>query len=53
MVDGVIGQVDPQLKQPRKAVVFSQFTVLLDLVQRELAARKVFDGLPRYNSTKD
>jgi len=32
----VVGKVDPDLQKPHKAIVFSQFTSLLGLVQKEL-----------------
>lgn len=36
LLDHVIGKHDRYLRKPHKAIIFSQFTSLLDLIQREL-----------------
>jgi len=41
LVGDVVGKADGGAKKPHKAIVFSQFTAVLDLVQAGLAARKV------------
>eukprot|EP00929_Paragymnodinium_shiwhaense_P049077 TRINITY_DN24769_c1_g3_i1.p1 TRINITY_DN24769_c1_g3~~TRINITY_DN24769_c1_g3_i1.p1 ORF type:complete len:1067 (-),score=226.70 TRINITY_DN24769_c1_g3_i1:152-3352(-) len=41
LAKNIVGQNDPHLGKPHKAVVFSQFTSLLDLLQREIKKLKM------------